>query len=96
MGCDNVTRAVAGTTGAVGFSAEGSAARASPGRAEAGTAGAVGVSAVDHVVRASAVRVVLCTAAEGVSAGATLSPEAGFCPRTESFHVIERGVAAGV
>ena len=56
----------------------------------------MGVSAVDPVVRASAVRVVSCTAAEGVSAGATLSPKAGCCPCTEKNDVIERGVAAGV
>ena len=84
MGCDNVTRAVAGAAGAVGVSAVNSAARASAARGEAGTAGAVEVSAVDHVVRrASAVRVVSCTAAEGVSTGATLSPEAGCYPCTE-------------
>ena len=92
----SAARAVAGTAGAVGVSAVGFAARASAARAEAGTAGAVGVSAVDPVVRASAVRVVSCTAAEGASARATLSPEAGFCPCTEKNYVIERGAAAGV
>ena len=91
----SAARAVAGTAGAVGVSAVGSAARASAARAEAGTAGAVGVSAVDPVVRVS-VRVVSRTAAEGVSAGATLSPEAGCCPCTEKNGVIERGAAAGV
>ena len=92
----SAARAVAGTAGAVGVSAVGSAARASAARAEAGTAGAVGVSATDPVVRASTVRVVSCTAAEGVSAGATLSSEAGCCPCTEKNDVIERGAAAGV
>ena len=79
----SAARAVVGTAGAVGVSAVGSAARTSAARAAAGTAGAVGVSAIDPVVRASTVRVVLCTAAEGVSAGATLLPKAGCCSCTE-------------
>ena len=44
----------------------------------------------------SSVRVVPCTAAEGVSAGTTLSPEAGCCSCTEKNDVIEHGAAAGV
>ena len=81
----SAVRAVAGTAVAVGVSAVGSVARVSAARAEKGTAGAVGVSAVDPVVRTSAVRVVSCTAAEGVSAGATLSPQGGCCPCTENI-----------
>ena len=93
----SAAHAVVGIAGAVGVSAVGSAARASAARrAEAGTAGVVGVSAVDPAVRASTVRVVPCTAAEGVSAGATLSPEVGYCPCREKHDAIERGAAAGV